>query len=155
MIEVNAAIELTKMNLIGSKPEEKYDHIIACHEAMRNMVEAFKRELEAITAQRDGIAQTCGELCPWCGWRGLRGDAGECAFCQNAQLSADLHNLRNAKELAERQVAVLLSVTGVTCPPGITQCMRGVCGVHKTVKDCQECIEEWSHSEAVKEGSKG
>ena len=50
MIEVNAAIELTKMNLIGSKPEEKEDHIIACHEAMRNMVEAFRRELAAMTA---------------------------------------------------------------------------------------------------------
>ena len=64
--------------------------------------DTLERELAAMTAERDALIQTCGELCPHCGWRGLRGDPEQCAFCQNAKLSADLYNMTAAKELAER-----------------------------------------------------
>ena len=69
--------------------------------------DTLERELAAMTAERDALVQTSGTLCPHCGWRGLRGDPEQCAFCQNAKLSADLYNMTAAKELAERQVAVL------------------------------------------------
>jgi len=70
-------------------------------------------------------------------------------------LETEIKLLRDKLAIAERQVAIVLSVTGVTCPPGITQCRRGVCGVHYTMEDCQECIAEWSREQAVKEGGKG
>jgi hypothetical protein len=38
MKEINAAIELTKMNLVKATPDEKDGHIFACHEAMRNLI---------------------------------------------------------------------------------------------------------------------
>ena len=78
--------------------------------AFRIRNKEIEDDLHAITAERDALIQTCGELCPHCGWRGLRGDAGECAFCQNAKLSADLYNMTAAKQLAERQVDALCRV---------------------------------------------
>jgi hypothetical protein len=106
-------------------------------------------QLAAMTAERDALVQTSGTPCPWCGWRGLRGDAGECAFCQNAQLSADVSNLRKAKEIAERQVAVLASYISETgqCPGDSTCCCSGV--------KCSDCWAAWSREQAVKEGGKG
>jgi len=106
----------------------------------------LEKRLAAMTAERDALVQTCGELCPHCGWRGLRGDAGECAFCQNAKLSADLYNMTAAKELAERQVVVLCRQIGETgwCPTEQT--------CYPTAK-CADCWAAWSRAEA--EGGKG
>jgi hypothetical protein len=90
----------------------------ALNKAEKDVVEritTLEAKLAAMTAERDTLVQTSGTLCPHCGWRGLRGDAGECAFCQNAKLSADLHNATAAKELAERQVAVLVKAIA-DCP---------------------------------------
>jgi hypothetical protein len=72
---------------------------------MRDIANTLERELAAMTAERDALVQTCGELCPHCGWRGLRGDQNECAFCQNAKLSADLYNMTVELELAGRRLA--------------------------------------------------
>jgi hypothetical protein len=71
---------------------------------MRDIANTLERELAAMTAERDALVQTCGELCPRCGWRGLRGDPEQCAFCQNAKLSADLYNMTARAELAEREL---------------------------------------------------
>ncbi len=108
--------------------------------------EQLERELAAMTAERDALVQTCGELCPHCGWRGLRGDPEQCAFCQNAKLSADLHNMTARAELAERQVEVLCKQIGETgwCPTEQT-CQSGKTG-------CSGCWAAWSRAEAKKGG---
>ena len=41
MKELIAAKELVSMNLVGATPDEKDDHIFACHEALRNIVAKF------------------------------------------------------------------------------------------------------------------
>ncbi len=120
-------------------------------EGSRRERDKLKAELAAMTAERDALVQTCGELCPHCGWRGLRGDPEQCAFCQNAKLSADLYNMTAAKELAERQVAVLCKRIAELmyqneCPTG-EDCEK--------YKDCSGCWAAWARAEAVKEGGKG
>jgi hypothetical protein len=117
---------------------------------MRDIANTLERELAAMTAERDALVQTCGELCPRCGWRGLRGDPEQCAFCQNAKLSADLYNMTARAELAERQVAVLCKRIAELmyqneCPTG-EDCEK--------YKDCSGCWAAWSRAEAEK-GGKG
>jgi hypothetical protein len=122
---------------------------------MRDIANTLERELAAMTAERDALVQTCGELCPHCGWRGLRGDPEQCAFCQNAKLSADIYNMTARAELAERQVAVLCGYIDDygscwNCP---AKSMGDVCSY--SGESCRDALAAWSRAEAVKEGGKG
>ena len=78
-----------------------------------------------------------------------RDNAVRCGVELNKQLAA----ITAAKELAERQVKLLLPLTGATCPSGPrdTPCRR-LAG-HFSFAKCQECIAEWSRAEA--KGGKG
>jgi len=159
----DAAFRLHTANVAGAfnSGEELSEYLATGYQNAHRALEAkqtmhenrntLMRELQAMTAERDALVQTCGELCPHCGWRGLRGDAGECAFCQNAKLSADLFNMTAAKELAERQVALLCGHIDDHLP--CWNCKARVYADCKQSGLCRERLAAWSRAEA--EGGKG
>jgi hypothetical protein len=67
-------------------------------------------------------------------------------------LEADLRNMTAAKELAERQVAALVSAHGCTCPPFPIDCRRAGRFNSTGITDCRECVQDWSRAEAEKGG---
>ena len=95
------------------KQMDVFDKAVVALEVLTCLAGSQKKQLAdqdaalaAVTAERDALLQTSGEICPHCGWRGLRGDPEECAFCQNAKLSADLFNVTAERDTLKERLAL-------------------------------------------------